>query len=253
MMSAGILTVILASLSLFVLGVFLAFFFIFHNKKMIQNKDEIQRLELEKAKKTLVDSIQVQEAERARIGSDIHDDLGPTLSAMKLKINNLSSEKLTSERDVKQLKMMVDETIKSIRSLSHSLYPNTLEKYGLKTAIEELANRIESSQLNFKTQIEKEIENLEFYTQINIYRIIQEFCNNSIKYSNCTAITISVQKEDDKFAVHVSDNGDGFDTTNKSNHGIGIRNMEMRANAINFDFSLNSSIGKGTKIALLQK
>ena len=176
MNDATLLMIILASLSLFAFATFGVGFLIFHNRKMIQNKDEIQRLELEKAKKILVDSIQIQESERARIGADIHDDLGPTMSAMKLKINNLSSDKPASERDVSQLKLMIDETIKSIRGLSHSLYPNTLEKYGLKTAIEELANRVTGEELKIVTNIDPLLTSLDFYTQINIYRIIQEFC-----------------------------------------------------------------------------
>lgn len=249
-MSSTFLFIVLASLCLFAFSIFLASFFVFHNRKMIQNKDEIQRLELEKANKILVDSIQIQESERARIGADIHDDIGPTMSAMKLKINNLSSEKLTSPRDVSQLKMMIDETIKSVRSLSHSLYPNTLEKYGLKTAIEELANRINSKSLQMITRIEPSIDTLDFYTQINVYRILQEFCNNSIKYSKCSTINITIEKDENQIKIIAHDDGAGFDMDDKSNHGIGLRNMEMRANAIKFDFNLYSNIGNGTKIAL---
>ncbi|MDF1696860.1 MAG: histidine kinase [Saprospiraceae bacterium] len=217
---------------------------------MNQNKDEIQRLELEKAKKSLVDSIQIQESERARIGADIHDDLGPTMSAIKLKINNLNSEKQVSERDISQLKMMIDETIKSIRSLSHSLYPNTLEKYGLKSAIEELANRINSENLTVTVSIHPFLDNLKFHTQINIYRILQEFCNNSIKYSNCSTIDISIIQSGENVSICAYDNGSGFDTTTDKNHGIGIRNMKMRASAINYDFTLESKINEGTKITL---
>jgi signal transduction histidine kinase len=217
---------------------------------MIQNKDEVQRLELEKAKKILVDSIQIQEAERSRIGTDIHDDLGPTMSAIKLKINNLSPENSTSKRDVEQLKMMIDETIKSIRSLSHSLYPNTLEKYGLKTAIEELASRINTDKLHIKIEIDPSINTLDFYTQINIYRILQEFCHNSIKYGNCSIINIAITKQNEIFLINAFDDGIGFDTSDNSNHGIGLRNMKMRAKAINYDFKLTSKIDAGTKIAL---
>jgi len=249
-MTGTILSIIIGSLSLFIFAVFFTSFFVFHNRKMIQNKDEIQQLELDKAKKILVDSIQIQESERARIGADIHDDLGPTMSAIKFKINRLSSDKLTSERDVSQLKMMIDETIKSIRSLSHSLYPNTLEKYGLKTAIEELSNRINSEKLHIVSQIDPLIEEQEFYTQINIYRIIQEFCNNSIKYGKCSTINISIKTNENKVLINVFDDGVGFNINDKTNHGIGLRNMEMRANAINFSFDIQSEIGDGTKIAL---
>jgi len=250
MMNIEFMVVILVSLCLFVFAVFLASFFVFHNRKMIQNKDEIQRLELEKAKKILVDSIQIQESERARIGSDIHDDLGPTMSAMKLKINQLNSNTITTEKHIDQLKMMVDETIKSIRSLSHSLYPNTLEKFGLKAAIEELSKRVNSKEFSIVTDIDPSIDKMDFHTRINIYRILQEFCNNSIKYSDCKKINIQIINSENKVKIEAYDDGNGFDTEDTSNHGIGIRNMEMRANAIGFDFKITSTIGIGTKIAL---
>ena len=250
-MNATIIAIILASICLSVFAIFMVSFLIFHNKKMIQNKDEIQQLELDKAKKILIDSIQVQETERARIGRDIHDDLGPNISAMKLKINNLSSEKMTSERDISLLKMMVDETMKSIRTVSHSLYPNTLEKFGLKSAIEEMANRFKTEELKVITDIDPFIDTLEFSSRINIYRILQEFCNNSIKYGQCDTIQITISKNDGpKIIICAQDNGVGFDTSDTANHGIGIRNMKMRSEAINFDFDLFSNVGEGTKITL---
>lgn len=249
-MTTNYVIIIVATFCLIGFAIFLVSFFVFHNRKMIQNKDEIQRLELEKAKKILVDSIKIQESERARIGSDIHDDLGPTMSAMKLKINSLSNDSVTNKRDISQLKVMIDETIKSIRSLSHSLYPNTLEKYGLKVAIEELSKRVNSNELQIKTNINPVINTLDFYTQINIYRIIQEFCNNSIKYSKCSTIDITIQYQDGKTLIEVFDDGNGFDPSDKSNHGIGLKNMEMRANAINYEFKLYSKLGNGTKITL---
>ena len=249
-MSATVISVILASLAIFVFAIFLASFFIFHNRKMIENKDEIQRLELEKAKKILVDSIEIQESERARIGADIHDDLGPTMSAMKLKINRLSVDKPNTERDLDQLKMMIDETIKSMRGISHSLYPSTLEKYGLKAAIEELAKRVNNSEFKIETSINPNVDEFSFHTKINLYRILQEFCNNSIKYSECSEIKIKIHEEDQITKVDVSDNGVGFDLNEKTNSGLGLRNMKMRAEAINYSFVLNSAPEKGTQILL---
>ena len=245
-------TIIIAAITTIILitfGVFFVGFLIFHNKQMIQNRDEIQSLELEKAKKTLVDAIEIQEAERSRIGSDIHDDLGPTLSAVKLKINNLKSEDPKTQRNITQLKEMVDETIKSVRSLSHSLYPNTLEKYGLHNALTELAQRIDTNELKMNSSITEEVTKLTFYQQINLYRIIQEFCNNSIKYSGCSVITLDISKNTHSYIVDISDNGSGFNReTNEG--GLGLKNMKMRAEAINFEAEFTSEIGKGTTLKL---
>ena len=250
MNSSLYITLILTGIILGLFALFLLGFLIFHKRKMNQNKDKIQKLELQKAKKTLVDAIEIQEAERSRIGADIHDDLGPTLSAMKLKINHLQSDEKISNRNIDQLKNMINETIKTVRGISHSLYPNTLEIYGLKNALTELASRINNDHIQVILTIDNEAKNLSFYQQINIYRIIQEFCNNSLKYSNCTKIKICIQSNENGYRVYINDNGDGFNISDH-NLGLGLKNMKMRAEAINFDSEYLSKIGSGTSFIMI--
>lgn len=252
MSSSGIIIVILTSITLTLFAFFFIGFLIFHNRKMVQNRDEIQTLELAKAKKSLIEAIEIQEAERSRIGSDIHDDLGPTLSAIKLKINHLTSNEATTSRNIIQLKSMVDDTIKVVRGLSHSLYPTTLEKYGLSNAISELSQRINSPSIKTSFEIDDQIDKLSFYKQINIYRIIQEFCNNSIKYSNCSNIIMTMNIDEDCCSLTLSDNGIGFNIE-VDEMGLGIKNMRMRSEAIDFDFRISSTLGKGTVINLQKR
>jgi len=219
---------------------------------MIQNKAAIQKLELQKAQKTLINSIEIQEEERSRIGADIHDDLGPTLSTLKLKLNNLKSDKPITDRNLSQLKIMIEETIKSVRGISHSLYPNTLEKYGLKNAIEELSNRVENETLTLDLEIDEEVEQISYYRQIYLYRIIQEFCNNSFKYSNCTSIKIKIEYEKEILSTLLSDNGDGFQLEDQE-MGLGLKNMKMRADVLNLNFNFTTEVGHGTTLKLTTK
>jgi len=218
---------------------------------MVDNKTQIQQLEIEKAKRTLVQSIEIQEEERARIGADIHDDLGPTLSAIKLKVNHLKGTDPSQEKKILQLRSMVDETIKTVRGLSHSLYPGTLQNYGIINALQELASRITGDDVTATFKISKEIEALTFFQQINLYRIIQEFCNNSIKHSGCSEISLECSQHDGVFFVILTDNGDGFDF-DKEQLGLGLRNMTMRAESIDFSFTLGTKPGHGTSMTLLK-
>lgn len=239
--------VVLAIVAFFIIGVL-----VFHNRKMVQNRLIVQTLELEKAKKTLVNAIEIQESERSRIGADIHDDLGPTLSAIKLKINQLQIDDAFTSNKINQLKSMVDETIKSIRSISHSLYPNTLEKYGLISALNEMANRINGGHIKMVCNIDLSANDLTFYQQINLYRILQEFCNNSIKYSECNEIILDITSSNNFICIIIRDNGLGFDIK-KNEKGLGIRNMRMRADVIDFDLDFISTKNKGTQLKMKNK
>jgi len=219
---------------------------------MVDNKTQIQKLEIEKAKRTLVQSIEIQEEERARIGADIHDDLGPTLSAIKLKINHLKSTDPSQEKKIILLRSMIDETIKTVRDLSHSLYPGTLQNYGISDALQELGSRMTNDDITARFTITNEIEKLTFFQQINLYRIIQEFCNNSIKHSKCSTITLECLSEGGQLSIVLSDNGQGFEM-NQEQLGLGLRNMKMRADSIDFSFTLESKPNHGTIITLRQE
>ena len=76
---------------------------------------------------------------------------------------------------------------------------------------------ISSDNLLVNTKIDKTIDAIDFYIQINLYRIIQEFCNNSIKYSGADHINIQIGEKNAGFEVTASDNGSGFDINQKEN------------------------------------
>src|SRR5690606_20758087 len=87
---------------------------------------------------------------------------------------------------------------------------------------------------------------------MNIYRIIQEAVNNSIKYAECNRIEIAVFSQNDRLYISVKDNGKGFDEE-KVEGGNGLRNMRKRAREINADFIFISTEDKGTEVQLCLK
>lgn len=242
--------VVLSSIILFLFSGFFVAFTIFHNRKMIANRETVKRLEKEKSRKELVNAIQIQEKERQRLGQDIHDDLGPTMIAIKLKLNRLSGKEAPKERDINQLTEMMEETIMNVRGLSQSMYPSTLEKYGLVDALKEMGSRIQSAS-NIMVEIEIDPKVLEWDedVQLNVYRIVQEFCNNSVKHSGGNLLQINILEQGGQFMIEVSDNGGGFDLSADNGSGLGLRNMEMRSKAINYDFQMTSN-PEGSKITL---
>ena len=85
--------------------------------------------------------------------------------------------------------------------------------------------------------------------EIILFRILQEFCNNSLKYSQAKNLNITVTFNFDKLEITAEDNGIGFDVNDIENHtGIGLLNMKSRGNLIGAQIDLVSSIDEGTKL-----
>jgi signal transduction histidine kinase len=85
----------------------------------------------------------------------------------------------------------------------------------------------------------------------NVFRIIQEFSNNSIKHANCSNITckLKVNLNNKTLIIELIDNGIGFDFE-QVKYGFGIQNMKKRANLMNAKISITSKVGSGSKLKL---
>ncbi len=85
---------------------------------------------------------------------------------------------------------------------------------------------------------------------MNLYRILQEALFNTNKYADAENITVEFILNDNSLLVNISDDGKGFDTSKKKK-GIGIKNMQERADDINAEFKISSALNKGTQISLV--
>lgn len=239
-----------------ILATFLIFFIVFvvqFTKRRYKHKLEIQNIKIQQQKEQLINSVSAMEAERSRIGRDIHDDISPLLTALQLSNqgialkHNLPSEDLNSQSEILQ------SLYSSIRAMSRSLYPFALKRFGISKAIEDLAHLItQTSGIKVNLDISSFPENMEFERQLAFYRIIQEFCHNSLRHSSCTEISIVARTEDQHEIISISDDGIGFDMQN-INEGLGLKNMEMRSEIAGFDYELSSKLKEGTSLKITYK
>jgi signal transduction histidine kinase len=234
----------------FVISLVFILFVVFLSRKMIQHRKKIAAMELAKVKQDLRDSLEIQEKDLEKLGADLHDELGPTLSAVKLKINSLSSNSPIPPADLQQLRSMLDHTIYNVRTLSHALYPNALKEFGMVNAVQDLIKRLSTlTDVQFSTEIDPEANKLDYNIQLSLYRIIQEFFNNSLKHSGCSQINLHLDINDQAVTLELSDNGKGFEMTGGQKEGLGLKNMRMRAESIDATFQWLSEKEKG---AILQ-
>lgn len=215
---------------------------------MLETRLKQQRLETEYQQKMMLASLESQENERRRVAGDLHDSIGAMLSTIRVSLSTMMRQETVNTQSVGQAKQMLDDTIDSVRRISRDLMPATLEKFGLSHALKEMCEQytaVAGIQIKFSEQGKPIM--LEKNAEIMIFRITQEFINNSIKHAKANEIVTDLNWADD-LCVSIRDNGVGFDIDQMKNSGkgLGLYTMENRASMLGANLSYTSSIGKGT-------
>lgn len=195
--------------------------------------------------------IRAQEAERSEVGRELHDNVNQVLTTVKLYTemvhDGLSGEKELLKKSGQLLQSCIDE----IRSISKRLSAPTLGDISLAESIKEL---LESINLTNRIEIVYKGEDLAYLyipqeVHLAVYRIIQEQLNNIIKYAEASLVTIALRKTRSMLTLQITDNGKGFDTAAKRT-GIGITNMQTRAENLGGKFRVQSSQGNGCEVTV---
>lgn len=206
-----------------------------------------QRKNLALHKQNILAEITAIERDRARIAHDLHDELGPVLSSIKLRINIFE---LTDDDDKVQIERIndnIDKAVARIREISHDLMPSDLLATGLVKALKEYINNITSDNLQINFTSANGIVLTE-QASVNIYRIIQEIIYNTIKHAGASHLSIFFKEEKGKLIIALNDNGVGFDEKEIiTKGGLGLKSLHSRAKLLNGKMFLNSKKGKGTE------
>jgi signal transduction histidine kinase len=191
--------------------------------------------------------ITVQENERKRIAADLHDSLGPLLSAVKLNINSIDiqpHDKAVLDKAGRSL----DEIIGSLRQISYDLLPNTLERKGLADAVQDFIGHINYKQkTNIQLYVVKEIR-VPKEKEIHVFRMLQEIVHNTIKHAGAKNLQIGLSEESGHLLVLTKDDGKGFDVekVKKGTSGLGLKSLESRCEVLNGILTMESKAGQGT-------
>jgi signal transduction histidine kinase len=187
------------------------------------------------------------EAERQRIGQDLHDDLCQRLGAIALLAGSLAKEVgvLNQElgRRVNEIPSQITETIAACRNLARGLHPVTLGAAGLPAALEELADRVPGG-VKFDWP-HSERSDLEPNVALHLYRIAEEAVGNAVKHSGAKNITIGLAVVAGRHVLEIGDDGKGIGHKVKTK-GMGLSNMHYRANVIGGELTLKPRKGGGT-------
>ena len=195
--------------------------------------------------------METEERERKRFSEDLHDGLGPLLSTIKLYINQMNSEKNTAEENAELLKSsngLIDEAISTTRNIANNILPGSINDNGLWPAVLSFCSKLEQTgtmkfnlENNFKSKLRKNVES-------NIYRIIIELINNTIKHARASVISISLNLIDDELHFIYTDNGIGMNS--EASDGMGIINIKNRSAALNGQYHFQNSTGLQFELVL---
>jgi signal transduction histidine kinase len=177
------------------------YIFIAYQRRVAKQKEEMFRAETEHQKDLLQSVITSQEAERKRIGMDLHDEVGAALSTLRIKIEKNAGEETIANEQIANYKSDIDKIIANMRNISHALSPRISGNFGFYDAIHELSDGvIRSGKINMTVNFDE--HKLPVFTNdqapMALYRVIAELINNTLKHAKAKNIQLAVDVAEDK-------------------------------------------------------
>jgi signal transduction histidine kinase len=184
--------------------------------------------------------------ERKRIASDLHDDIGSSLSYIKIQLQSIEGAGMLNDLKVKKCEDHIDQVMEKIKRTAFNLMPGVLQREGLAEALKDLVDLMtygSGIRVKFRCTITK----FDKEKSLHIYRIVQEIMNNIMKHAKATLVTFTIAATNRKIELQVSDNGIGFNKNRvmKSRNGLGLHTITERAHLLKGKVYLTTEKNKG--------
>ena len=227
--------------------ILLMFSFIIYSRIKIRQERRLneERLNMKQLQMNVV--LESQESERKRFARDLHDGFGQLITAVKIMLGQMQQTGEMEKRSELALKSgeVLDTMHTQLREIAHNLMPDQLINEGLSMALKEYASRIsKASGIAIEVNTFGIEKRLNQSVEVNIYRIIQEWINNVIKYSGAKNLTIQLTGYENEINIIIEDNGNGFEKENlMKSKGWGWKNIQSRLEAINGILEIDTRAG----------
>jgi signal transduction histidine kinase len=199
-----------------------------------------------------------QEDERKRLGRDLHDGVGQTLTAIVLTMDAAESCLWAGERTPSAMArsailraqelaaIALDET----RDVAYRLRPARFVENGLVAAVKRLA---ETAGVSVTVVADADLTRpgvLDPDDEMSVYRVVQEALSNAIRHAHAQRIRVELTSDGRILTVRVTDDGVGFDSSTKDDRGLGLAGMRERALILRADLAIESTPGKGSRVVM---
>lgn len=196
--------------------------------------------------------LRVQEAERANLARELHDEFGQTLTATKLQLQMLGQR--TPSPFLEDCIALVDQGLRQVRDLSLDLRPPQLDRLGLAAALRAHVERL--SQHTGRTVTLEDAPDLPSLTgprAAACFRIVQEALTNALRHAHAQSVRVRLAVEQRLLLLEVADDGAGFELEEKraratQGGSLGLLSMEERAHLLGGTLQIDTAAGRGTRI-----
>ena len=202
-----------------------------------------------KEEELLSSIITSEEKERRRIATELHDNLSPVLSTIKLYASLLKKKIPGRQKDLAgKLEELTEQAIKIAKEISYNITPSILDDFGLAVAIKKFADFVNATQ---SVDIQIKTDNYTLterqMAESILYHIAKELINNTIKHSKATKAVLELRSTDNLIILYYRDNGQGFDPQSQldKGKGLGLRNITHKISSFNGTCEIISSPGQG--------
>ena len=203
--------------------------------------------------------IKAQEVARQRIAADLHDRLAQDLASLKVGLDTLYGDQPDTpderRQKVAELSRLLEHTLMAVRDKAYDLHPPSLKEFGLAYTVqqycEEFAGK-NSLKVDFFSLGMDDLE-LDFDTEIALYRLVQEGLTNIRKHADASQVIVRLSVSFSHIMLHIEDNGKGFEVNNRlaaalDERRMGIWSMEQRVAFLHGEMKIESGRMHGTKI-----
>jgi two-component system NarL family sensor kinase len=209
-----------------------------------------QRRNLVLHRQSMLAEITTLEKERSRMARDLHDELAPMLAGVKMRISSFELPDQDDRAELANTTGHIDNLMKRIREITFDLMPATLERKGFVAAAREFIEFIgRGNGLDITFRASEEFR-LPEQVSVNLYRILQEVVQNTLKHAQAKRLIIDLHREKKELVLSTADDGIGFDAetsrTVSKEGGIGLRSLRSRVEILNGSYFCESRKGRGT-------
>jgi PAS domain S-box-containing protein len=198
----------------------------------------------------------VREEERTRISRELHDELGQSLTAIRIGLGVLETQHALHDEDwldnLHKLKQIADSTVESVQRIAADLRPLILDELGLSSAIDWLLESFsERSKIAYELILPAAPLDFPRDTSTAIFRILQESLTNVSRHSHATAVTVELRDSGECIIMKISDNGKGMAmAAGTHENSLGLVGMRERAFMLGGSLKVHSRPGAGTSVEL---
>lgn len=196
----------------------------------------------------------LQDSDRSRLASELHDSLGHYLAMARAQMEKISQEKnlsIDTKERIAHANAIVGDAILETRRISHDLHPAKLDHLGLKQSMQEIFRDLEDlHEITYELYLDFSEPDFSIDDNMQIYRIVQEATSNIVRHSNATHCSLRIQTLNGVAFFELADDGVGFDhiSGDEEKRGLGLFSTRQRVLLLGGELEIVSKKGIGVRL-----